>query len=338
MNSQSSVIDYLARHFSRADEVSIKRLLGYQEPFSFLAHPKRSILLMLAGYLCLLALIHLPGFIPIEWSISRSATLIKQSVMAALLGKLVWECIRLLEKQVRDSRKELGSPHYALMSLGLSVGLLIAGTQALNTMLICVFATMLAQRSIFFWKRSKLQAPSIIGALVFGVGLQCAFALEGVAFVIWQDFLNLANIPLAPSTLLEAILAGAVVPLPMSIAGGSYLAFDIFGWAGFFGAFAVFMAFLILQSLIKGNVQEPKASMFRSSLSIPFAVSGTVAFLFLIREFPASLNWNTTALFTGLLTLALSIRNWRLYALLSIGLVVGFVQVFAEYLSGGLLE
>ena len=322
---------------SNPEKVTTKGFLASEGPFSYFRNPQAIIWSLILGAIGLHILCLFPDFLSLQWLISRPATILQESVLAALLGKLIWESIQQLQKALTDSQEILGSKSYVYKSVILAGGLLIMGFPALAVIVVCVAFGATKFQLQEFLKRKTLQSNPLILGIVLAIALQCSIPLEALSFLVWDSFFSSNGFLITPSEILTAILVGHLLPLPLSIGGGAYLAFYTFGWAGLWGALFIYICFLGLNLFVnKKFIQQKNQHIgFLNSIEIPFVSSAIIAFLFLLGRYPSELGWSAPSMFVCLLAFALSIRQWKFLKIFSLGLVVAVTEITLEFISGG---
>ncbi len=326
---------------SNPESITTKGFLALEGPFSFSTNTLAALKALAIGILGLCLICLASTELPLRWLISRPAAVLLESLFAALMGKLLWDCLDLLMKSFNASEAIFRTKFYAYSSLGITfIVSLFNGPFVLAILLSTVIGFFSFQATSRKRVRTdSLNSDPLILSLVLILGFQIAIPVEFLSLLVWDNFFEHNGFLIAPQVILSSILIGAVLPIPLSLAAGAYFAFYIYSWMGL--AIAI-LGYLILFFLLRSLTSKfpifnaDKHAMIRS-IEIPLIVSATVTFIFFLGRFPSELNWPPQALFVCLLTFALSIRQWHIYKLLSLGLIVAVTEITLEYLSGGIL-
>ncbi len=262
----------------------------------------------------------------------------QESIFAALLGKLIWDCTEMLIREYQESKTHLNSLVPAVVSIASASLIAILTLPFVYGVILSVLFGLM----FYYFKttkaHSRLNIDPLALSFVFLIGIEAAIPLESLSFLIWNSFFETNGFLLVPLEILTAILVGYLLPLPLSLGGGAYLAFFIFGWPGMWGALLLFAFIMAVNLKMFGAIKKIKLldKKIVHAIKIPFVCSATVSFLFMIINYPLDLNWSSRSLFLCLLSLGLSIRKWSFYRVFSLGLIVAMTEISLEFLSGSL--
>lgn len=277
--------------------------------------------------------------IPLQWAISHYYSQIMHNLQAAMWGIVLAKTILFINSifkgmdraENKMSWNRMGSlltifsTAYLFMS-GYSMGIVLLGG--------ILVPVLFGLSSNIFKSRIQLDPLTFILSMLMAGWVGSIFP-EAIIMMLFHSPL-IQEAYMTPPNFAQGLMWSQFTPMGIWSAP-IYWGFQMATWLGALGgalfSFIVFMSYTKTLKAKYKFLNENSQNLQNAMLGLKISIG--VLIIFSLFELTLNLNWNLLPYFVSLLTFALTFKSWSSLKMMSLGLLMGLIQILTESFAIG---